>query len=105
MVCGTRDYFLIGGDQLIAERVCSARMVRQNSTHAMGTLEGQYPKAGMQKFAFYKCGYNCDITNFNYVIVQVMWKHHYKNRDSFSEACTMPQLQSLINRSNVPHNI
>ena len=36
--------------------------------------------------------------------MQVVWKHLYKKVDSFSEACTLPQLQSLINLSDVPQN-
>ena len=36
--------------------------------------------------------------------MQVVWKYFYKKGDSYSEACTLPQLKSLINRSNVPSN-
>ena len=43
MVTEKLHHLLIGGDQLTAERVRGAQMVRQNSTHAMGRLEGYIP--------------------------------------------------------------
>ena len=39
-----------------------------------------------------------------HLISKVLWKRLYKKGDTFTEPCTMPHLQSLINRSNVPLN-
>ena len=43
MVTERLHHLLIGGDQLTAERVRGAQSMRQNSTHAMGRLEGYIP--------------------------------------------------------------
>ena len=43
IVSETLHHLLIGGDQLTSERVRGAQMVRRNSTHALGRLEGFIP--------------------------------------------------------------
>lgn len=50
--------------------------------------------------------FHCSLPhNFNAIILsQVLWKRLYKKGNTFTERCTLPQLQSLINRSNVPLN-
>ena len=105
MVTERLHHLLIGGDQLTAERVRGAQSMRQNSTHAMGRLEGYIPVSEdwHAKVCFLQVQFLVNqIIHGTNTIVQVIWKHFYKKGDAFSEACTMPQLKSLINRTNVP---
>jgi L1 cell adhesion molecule like protein len=81
-------HILIGGDQLTSERIRGAQSVRKNSVHAAGRLEGFIPVT--------------EDWHAKVCYLQVMWKRFYKKGDSFTDRCTLPQLQSLINRTNVP---
>ena len=67
IVSETLHHLLIGGDQLTAERVRGAKMVRQNSTHAIGRLEGFIPVSEdwHAKVCFLQVCYKiCDIQQF-----------------------------------------
>lgn len=74
--------------------------------HLMMLVPTLYFKcSGHKQNNYYHCISVCTVSDMplkSCVTLQVLWKRLYRKGTSFTEQCSLPQLQALINRSNVP---
>ena len=118
MQIDTMHKVLIGGDQLTVARMKGAKSMREDSQHDAGRLDGFIPvvedwhtkvcllevrlfHVAMMILSVSSTPCMLPLILFLLFPIQVMWIRLYQ-KDAFQDFGTLQQLQSLINRSNVP---
>lgn len=98
---------LVGGDQLTSERIRGAQSLRKNSTTSTGRLDGFVPVSEdwHAKVCFLHVCFVMGRLIYFYVILCAYIGHMeevFSKKNTFNEKGTLAQLQSLINRRNLP---
>ena len=108
MQIDTMHKVLVGGDQLTVARMKGAKSMREDSQHDAGRLDGFIPvvedwhtKVCLLEVRLFMLLLCCSMAMYVLFPLQVMWVHLYQ-KEAFQDFGTLQQLQSLINRSNVP---
>ena len=104
---------LVGGDQLTVARMKGSKSMLEDSQHDARRLDGFIPVVEdwhtkvcllevrlFHAFTLLYYAITC-MVNTIAISLQVMWVRLYQ-KEAFQDFGTLQQLQSLINRSNVP---
>ena len=108
MQIDTMHKVLVGGDQLTVARMKGAKSMREDSQHDAGRLDGFIPvvedwhtKVCLLEVRLFMHLLCCSMAMYVLFPLQVMWVRLYQ-KEAFQDFGTLQQLQSLVNRSNVP---